>query len=115
MDSPLRLRRTGFIEDVGRFSREVWPRYALRPYQAAVAQAISRSVISSAGQQFVVVFARQSGKDELLAQLSAFLMWRAQLRGGSIVMVTPTYRPQGLIARRRLYDRLLMTTPLTDT
>src|SRR6476659_9388004 len=84
----------------------VWPRYSLRPYQARVARAVVRSVMRHAGDQFVVVFARQSGKDELLAQLSAFLMWRAQLRGGSIITVTPTLRPQGMIAMRRLCERL---------
>jgi hypothetical protein len=33
-------------------------------------------------------------------------MWRAQLRGGSIITVTPTLRPQGMIAMRRLRARL---------
>lgn len=95
-----------FIEDVGVLSQMVWPRYSLRPYQARVACAVVRSVMRQAGDQFVVVFARQSGKDELLAQLTAFLMWRAQLRGGSVITVTPTLRPQGMIAMRRLYERL---------
>ena len=33
-------------------------------------------------------------------------MWLAQLKGGSIITVTPTYKPQGIIARHRLRDRL---------
>ncbi|HST05511.1 MAG TPA: hypothetical protein VLQ48_12365 [Chloroflexia bacterium] len=103
---PDKIRNRAFIENVEVLSPTAWPRYALRPYQSQVARAIAQSVMKHAGEQFVVVFARQSGKDELLAQLSAYLMWRAQLRGGSIITVTPTYRPQGLIARRRLYDRL---------
>ncbi|MEP6775338.1 MAG: hypothetical protein ABJA50_07055 [Chloroflexota bacterium] len=94
-----------FIEHVGALSQMAWPRHALRPYQARVARSVVRSVMKHAGDQFVVVFARQSGKDELLAQLSAYLMWRAQLRGGSIITVTPTLRPQGMIAMRRLHER----------
>jgi hypothetical protein len=101
-----KIQDRSFIDDISAFSQTAWPRHFLRPYQAQVARSITQSVMKHAGDQFVVVFARQSGKDELLAQLSAYLMWRAQLRGGSIITVTPTYRPQGLIAMRRLYDRL---------
>ncbi len=101
-----RIHDRTFIEDVGALSQMAWPRHALRPYQARVARSVVRSVMKHAGDQFVVVFARQSGKDELLAQLSAYLMWRAQLRGGSIITVTPTLRPQGMIAMRRLHARL---------
>jgi hypothetical protein len=94
------------IEDIRAFSRVTWPHRALRPYQAEVAAHIARSVAGGAGRQFAVVFARQSGKDELLAQLEAFLLYRYHLRGGSIVVVNPTYRPQAIIGKRRLLDRL---------
>src|SRR5438094_2715238 len=97
-------------EDVGEFSRVVWPRYRLRAYQEEAAREIARSVMRGEGMQFAVVFARQSGKDEMLAQLEAFLMCRNKLRGGSMLVVNPTYKPQGLISRRRLLDRLV--TPL---
>lgn len=92
--------------DVGAYSRGLLPDHALRPYQVEVARAIADSVRHRRGLQFAVVFARQAGKDETLAQLLAYLLtahWRA---GGSIVVAAPTYRPQSLIARARLLDRL---------
>lgn len=100
------------LADVGEFSRWLWPRYALRQYQAAVAREIARSVLSGESRQFAVVFSRQAGKDEMLAQLEAYLMFLHRLKGGSILVVNPTFRPQGLIARRRLVDRL--AHPLMD-
>lgn len=99
-----RMRRV--LDDVGEFSRVVWPKWRLREYQAGVAAQITGSVAAGEGRQFVVAFARQSGKDEMLAQLEAYLMCRYRLRGGSLVVVNPTLRPQGLIARRRLVERL---------
>ena len=64
------LRRV--LTDVGVFSRAVLPGYALRPYQVGPARAIVESVEGGLGRQFGVVFSRQAGKDELLAQLLAF-------------------------------------------
>jgi len=94
------------IEDIAIFSKFMWPQWKLREYQARVAAEIARSVTRGEGRQFAVVFARQSGKDEMLAQLEAFLLLRRNLRGGSIIVVNPTLRPQGMISRRRLADRL---------
>jgi hypothetical protein len=54
----------------------------------------------------VVVFARQSGKDETLAQLCAYLMYCSVFCGDSLVVVNPTLTPQGAISRRRLLYRL---------
>ncbi len=92
--------------DVGAYSRGLLHDHALRPYQVEVARAIVASVRERRGMQFAIVFARQAGKDETLAQLLAYLLtthWRA---GGSIVVAAPTYRPQSLIARARLLERL---------
>jgi hypothetical protein len=94
------------IGDIGEFSEEMWPRWQLRAYQERVAREIVHSVARGEGRQFAVVFARQSGKDEMLAQLEAYLMCRYRLKGGSILVVNPTLRPQGLIGKRRLLDRL---------
>ncbi|HYO50683.1 MAG TPA: hypothetical protein VEW94_12605 [Chloroflexia bacterium] len=100
----IRLRES--LSDFGEYSRVAWPRFALREYQVRVASEIARSVWHGEGRQIAVVFARQSGKDEMLAQLEAYLMARYSLVGGSIIVVNPTYRPQSLISRRRLLDRL---------
>lgn len=97
--------------DIGSFSRAVLPRTSLRSYQLDVARAVAGSVMATRGDSFAAVFSRQSGKDEALAQLCAFLLSRYRLTGGSIVVATPALRPQGLIARDRLLARL--DTPLT--
>lgn len=97
--------------DPGAFSSSLLPKRALRGYQAPVARAVARSVARRQGMEFAAVFSRQSGKDEMLAQLCAYLLWRHHRRGGSIVVALPTLRPQGLISRDRLVERL--DTPLT--
>lgn len=94
------------LADVGAYSRGLLGGYALRPYQVEAARAIAASVRQRRGLQFAIVFARQAGKDETLAQLLAYLLtvhWQA---GGSIIVAAPTYRPQSLIARARLLERL---------
>lgn len=98
------LRR--LLGDVGHFSRGLLPRHALRGYQLEPARAIAASVREGRGHQFALVFSRQSGKDETLAQLTAYLLNLYQTRGGSIVFVAPTFRPQSALARARLLERL---------
>ncbi len=78
----------------------------LRPYQAAAASAILESIRRGLGLSFVILMARQSGKDELAANLKAYLLARYVSRRVSIVEVNPTYKPQSLNAIDRLEDRL---------
>ena len=78
----------------------------LRDYQLAPARAILDSVAAGRGDQFAVVFSRQAGKDELLAQLVAVTLLRYRVTGGSVVMAAPTFRPQAALSRDRLLDRL---------
>ncbi len=94
------------LHDIGAFSRTIWPEKALRPYQLTPARAIIHSALSGDGASFAVVFARQSGKDELLAQVTAFLLIHRQLYGGEIVVVAPSLVPQGQITLRRIEERL---------
>jgi len=98
-------------DDIGVFSVRLLPERALRAYQLPVARAVAGSVERRQGMEFAAVFSRQSGKDEMLAQLCAYLLWRHHRRGGSIVVGLPALRPQGLISRDRLVERL--DTPLT--
>ena len=98
------LRRA--LSDVGAFSTLLMPEHALRGYQVPAARAIAASVLGQAGGQFALVFSRQAGKDETLAQLLAFLLVRYARRGGSIVIAAPTYRPQAALSRGRLLERL---------
>jgi len=80
----------------------------LRDYQRGVAQAITRSIFEGAGRSFVIMFPRQSGKNELQAQLETYLL---ALYAGSpceMVKVSPTWKPQTLNAMHRL-DHVLST------
>lgn len=108
------LRR--IVTDIDAFSRVLMPDKRLRSYQLAPARAILESIVNHRGDQFAVIFSRQAGKDEMLAQLLAMLLLRFSHRGGSIVIAAPTYRPQAALSRNRLRDRLLgnpLTAPLT--
>jgi hypothetical protein len=104
------LRRA--LGDVAAFSGLLWPKTALRPYQVpparAIAEAVRRNILEKDYQgpnQFAIVFSRQAGKDEMTAQLLAYLLNLFQLRGGKIVMAAPTSR-QVTISKSRLLERL---------
>lgn len=84
----------------------------LRSYQQEVARAIVRSVIEQRGLTFVVVFPRQSGKNELQAQIEAYLLALYSQKGAEIVKVSPTWKPQSQNAMRRL-ERVLKRHVLT--
>ncbi len=83
----------------------------LRAYQRDVAYAISASVLNASGHSFVVMFPRQSGKNELQAQLEAYFLMRFIHSGGELVKISPTWKPQSQNAMRRL-QRVLSRHPL---
>ena len=99
-------RVAAVLADIGVFSRAVWPHTALRAYQLPAARAIVAAVRAGRGESLCVVMARQSGKDELLAQVTGFLLIHAQFRGGEIVVATPSLSTQGEIGMARLEARL---------
>jgi len=74
----------------------------LRSYQVQVAQAIIDSVLEERGFSFVVIFPRQSGKNELQAQIEAYLLILNSSQAAEMVKVSPTWKPQSLNAMRRL-------------
>ena len=78
----------------------------LRRYQQNVALAILESVVNGQGRTFVVMFPRQSGKNEVQAHIEAFLLQHYAERGGEIVKLSPTWRPQSIHAMRRLQRML---------
>ena len=78
----------------------------LRQYQVEVAQAVVDSVIHQRGLTFVVIFPRQSGKNELQAQLESYLLAIYSSLEAEMVKVSPTWKPQSLNAMRRL-ERVL--------
>ena len=99
------------VADIGEFSAKLLPDWVLRGYQRGPARAIVESVEQGRGRQFAVVFSRQAGKDELLAQVIAFLLVRRGSRGGNVVVAAPTFRPQAALCRDRLLDRLGRVIP----
>lgn len=98
--------------DIATFSRVAVASHALRPYQIPVARAVATSVTHGLGMELAAVFSRQAGKDEMLAQLCAWLLWLRQHDGGTIVVAHPALRPQGIISRDRVIERL--SGPLTS-
>lgn len=95
-----------FLSDIRVFSKVV-VRRELRGYQLQPARAIVESVLQQHGHTFAVVMSRQAGKNELSAQIEAFLMNRfQQQRGATLVKASPTYKPQTVNSRLRLRDCL---------
>ncbi len=78
----------------------------LRDYQEKVAHAVVDSVFHRKGLTFVVIFPRQSGKNELQAHIEAYLLTILSQLDAEIVKVSPTWKPQSLNAMRRL-ERVL--------
>ena len=102
------IARTFFrytLNDIAHFSRVLVGR-PLRSYQLAVARPVLASVRRRQGAIFTVEMARQMGKNELSAHLEAYLLYRYQRRGGTIVKCAPTLTPQTLISRLRLESLL---------
>lgn len=86
----------------------------LRPYQSEPARAILRSIHRHQGHTITVMFARQMGKNELSAQLEAYLLTLYSARGGTLVKAAPSFKPQIINSLLRLKDTLT-TNPLTRT
>ena len=84
----------------------------LRRYQEQVAQAVVDSIMNQQGLTFVVMFPRQSGKNELQAQIEAYILLLLSRSPAEIVKVSPTWKPQSLNAMRRL-ERVLTRNLIT--
>jgi hypothetical protein len=78
----------------------------LRPYQVEPIEAIWNSVKHNLGLTIVIIISRQSGKDELLCHLKAYLLHRFQNKDIEIVEFNPTYKPQTIRAIFRLESRM---------
>lgn len=93
------------LKDICLFSEHV-SGLRLRSYQREVARAVVDSVVHRKGLTFVVIFPRQSGKNELQAQIETYLLCLLQRTDCEIVKVSPTWKPQAANAMRRL-ERVL--------
>lgn len=85
----------------------------LRAYQRAAANAVLGSVLGGHGRSIVVMFPRQSGKNELQAQLEAYLLALYQNEPLEMVKIAPTWQPQCQTSMRRL-EKALNANPLTQ-
>jgi len=83
-----------------------WRRHRLRPYQVEAGRAIMDSVFNRRGLTISIEMARQGGKNELSAQMEAFLLTANMLRSADAVKCAPTFQPQCRISMRRLWSRL---------
>jgi hypothetical protein len=92
------------LGSINQFSKESG--IQLRSYQQQAAQAIVDSAIHTKGLSFVIIFPRQSGKNELQAQLEAYLLGMASQSTKEMIKVSPTWKPQSQNAMRRL-ERVL--------
>ncbi|HPC07167.1 MAG TPA: hypothetical protein PLI60_10655, partial [Anaerolineaceae bacterium] len=103
MDASMLARLKTVLRDPLLFARAA-SGITLRAYQQPVAKAVADSVFKQRGLSFVVMFPRQSGKNELQAQLEVYLMmlFSQTLPGCEMVKVSPTWKPQSLNAMRRL-------------
>jgi hypothetical protein len=99
------------LMDPAEFVQQATP-ITLRDYQKAPFYAILDSIKSKAGRTFVIMFPRQSGKNELQAHIEAFLLCIYMRHGAEMVKVSPTWKPQTLNAMRRL-ERVLESNKLT--
>src|SRR3972149_2083480 len=75
-------------------------------YQLEPARAILNSIFKNLGLTIVLIISRQAGKDELLANLIAYLLNLSAQREIGIVIANPTYKPQTENALLRLENRL---------
>jgi hypothetical protein len=98
----LRVTRTA-LSDPEEFSRLVIGR-PLYPYQAEALRGIVPYLGTDAidSPEFVVMMARQGGKNEMSAHLEAFLLNRLRKKGGQIVKASPTFKPQTVNSMERL-------------
>ena len=78
----------------------------LRNYQHEVALAIIDSVRERAGRSIIVIFPRQSGKNEIQAHIECYLLTLLNQFDTEIVKASPTWKPQSLNAMRRLERNL---------
>jgi len=86
----------------------------LRNYQKRVAYAIIDSILNKKGHSFVIIFPRQSGKNELQAHIEAYVLTLLKMFNAEIVKVSPTWKPQSQNAMRRL-ERVLNRNLITFT
>jgi hypothetical protein len=93
------------LRDLSTFSR-YWLDRPLRRYQQEIAGGILYSALRGEAREFAVIMPRQAGKNEISAQMEAYLLHLCREHGGQIVKAAPTFRPQAANSLLRLSDHL---------
>ena len=88
-------------------------RFHLRKYQMEIIERAIRVVNYKLGLSLVVMMPRQSGKNELQAQLEAYFLLLHHSEEVDIVKISPTWRPQCLNAMYRL-ERVLAASKVAQ-
>src|SRR5262245_28657659 len=94
--APANARRAAFGQiqrDIGAFSARAVG-LPLYPYQAEIGQYCLLAVAQARTEDITIEMSRQSGKNELSAQLEAEILTRYGRSGGMIVKGAPTWLPQ---------------------
>jgi hypothetical protein len=86
-------------------------RQHLRDYQLATVQGLLRGILLTRATTFTVMFPRQSGKNEVSAELVAALLRLRALDGGTIILCAPTFSPQARISMERTFRALAAPHP----
>ena len=86
-------------------------KFRIRSYQQGVLEAVTDSVLNDRGLSFVVMFPRQSGKNELQAHLEVYLLTLLSQHCVEMIKVSPTLKPQALTCMRR-FERVAQRTLL---
>ena len=76
------------------------------PYQLEPADAVLNSVTKDLGLTIILIISRQAGKDEILANLVAYILRLFSHIEAKIVFINPTYKPQTENSLIRLESRL---------
>ncbi len=108
---PLKDNIKQLLRDVAKFCR-YGSGLTLRKYQLEPAKAVVDSVVHKRGLSFVVIFPRQSGKNELQAQVQTYLLTIFSMLEAEMVSVSPTWNPQAHNAMRRI-ERVLSNNLIT--
>ena len=87
--------RTNLFEELLNFPVfcEVASGLRLRSYQQAAGEAILDAILEQLGRTLVVIFPRQSGKNELQAQLKCYLLACLHTKESEVIKISPTYQP----------------------
>jgi len=86
----------------------------LRSYQKGVFESVLTSIKKKLGYSFVVMFPRQSGKNELQAHLEVYLLTLLSRHSVEIIKISPTLKPQAQTCMR-LFEQVARRNQLVTS